>query len=137
MPTETFTTDTSWTVPSGVTEVEITAYGAAGADGDDNNGFSGGNGASGRSVTGTLSVSEGDTLYFRKLYGGGPGDNTSADNPRYGGAGGNGFGVRYNGFGTSNVVLASAGDGGSVIVRVTNGSGSYQNASIGGQFQIV
>ena len=63
MATETFYSDDTWTVPSGVQEVTFTA---AGGDGGDYNGnFSNESaGGDGHEVTGTISVNPGDTFYI-------------------------------------------------------------------------
>ncbi|WP_277540235.1 fibronectin type III domain-containing protein [Haloarcula laminariae] len=98
----------TWTVPSEVTEVTITAKGAAGARAGGNGGNPGGKGGS---ITGTYSVSAGDTLY---LYVGGEGKG-SDDIGSDGGWPNGGDGASGDG----------AGGGGETSVRTTSRRSDY------------
>lgn len=111
----------TFVVPSCVTEVTITAYGASGSDGlASSSGSPGGTGAQGATVTGTYSVSPGATL---NIYVGGTGSGSvggfngggaggaSGSGPG-GGAGGGASDVRLNGVSLSDRVIVAGGGGG-------------------------
>jgi hypothetical protein len=116
--TQTFTYTGSaqtFTVPSCVSQLTITAYGASGADGQGSStGSSGGMGASGAVVTGTFAVTSGTVM---NIYVGGAGSLTSGGF-NGGGAGGNdGAGgggasdVRVNGIALTDRILVAGGGG--------------------------
>lgn len=88
----------SWTVPSGVTSITITAYAGGGAGGGPATDSSGGSGAA---VISTMTVQPGDvvTVYV------GAGGATGTE-------GGGGGGLTYLGDGASNFVIAGGGGGG-------------------------
>lgn len=129
MPTETYTSDGQFTVPTGVNEVDVTLYGSDGEDGSgDVNTTSGGDG---RQVAGTLSVNDGDTLYVRFFEGGSGTSFEYLDGITYktasSGSGGTGAVIRRNGTALSDTVAAAAGGGGGVAVDIEN-----NNVSRGG-----
>jgi hypothetical protein len=93
----------TWTVPNGVTSIQIVATGGGGGASFPGTG-DGGNGGNGGIVTGTLAVTPGDTL---SLYVGGGGAGTNQG----GGAGGGGGSTNVNA-GTSNQIIAGGGGGG-------------------------
>lgn len=99
--TATFTAgaDQPFTVPAGVTQLSVTATGAKGQDGP----FSGGAGGSGSTVSGTINVTPGSTLYVNVDTGGGSGG---------GGVGGG------TGGGSSDVRTCSSADAGCVLTGV-------------------
>lgn len=119
MPSETYTTDTDWTVPANITRVQIEVSGQEGETSyynPDNDPGKGGR------VVGELPVSGGDTLYLRFPNDGGP------DSTQFGaGAGGNSADVRYGGTGVSDRVAVAAGGGGE-----GQKSGGRRNESGGG-----
>lgn len=145
--------DQTWTVPAGVTSVEISLIGAGGAGGNGAAGstsFGGGGGV----VTGTLTVVPGDTLTF--IVGqGGINDNVSQPldrNYRYGGgasgAGNTGFTHTWGSGGgrtavrsshslygtTGDVLTAGAGGGGGFnVTRAEGGAGGGTSGSAGGR----
>jgi len=110
----------TFTVPSGVTSIEIKAYGAAGGSYPGN----GNDGGLGGYAIGTLSVTAGNTLY---IYVGGEGVYSSSQNnsgtsggwngggrggAKYGSSGGGASDVRSGGTALSNrVIVAGAGGG--------------------------
>jgi hypothetical protein len=102
----------TWTVPAGVTSIQVVAIGGGGAGGDGNS--TGGNGAE---VTSTLAVQPGDVL---AIYVGGGGTVT--------GEGGGGGGLTYVGDGASNFVIAGGGGGGAGGPCCTGGNGGNGGA---------
>ena len=102
-----------WTVPAGVTTIQVVATGGGGGGGA---GSPGGNGGV---VTATLNVSPGATL---QLYVGGGG----AVGTNFGGAGGGSSNVNA---GTANQIIAGGGGGGGVG---TGGNGNGGNGGNGG-----
>lgn len=101
MATETFTGDGSWTVPSYVSQITVTAEGE-------------GTGGNGGRVVGTLSVTSGETLYIRRTAGGPGGESTTGfDRPEaYGQDGGDAIDIRRGGSAEGNIVALAAGGGG-------------------------
>ncbi|MGA9147562.1 MAG: BspA family leucine-rich repeat surface protein, partial [Candidatus Nanopelagicales bacterium] len=90
-PSQTFSEDGTYTVPSGVTSVSVTVAGAGGGNYVANTGNA--TGGSGASVSGTLSVTPGDTLTIQTggLGGNNTGNAGGAGGTRGGGAGANGL----------------------------------------------
>lgn len=125
--------DQTWTVPAGVTSIEISLIGAGGAGGNGATGstaFGGGGGV----VTGTLTVVPGDTLTL--IVGqGGINDNVSQPldrNYRYGGgasgAGNTGFTNTWGSGGGRTAVRSSDplyGTSGDVLTAGAGGGGGY------------
>ncbi len=107
----------TWTVPAGVTSINIEAYGGAGASGSAGaNSATGGVGGKGSKTTGTLAVTPGQVL---NIYvggaasgstggynGGAPGGNAAA------GGGGGATDIRISGTTPSDRVLVAGGGGG-------------------------
>jgi len=131
----------TFTVPAGVTSIQIDARGGAGADGYSD--YSGGSGGNGGRVQSTMNVTPGEILYIyvggvgngspvcqycvgaQAAYnGGGTGDgyNLQAGNYPAGGGGG-GTDIRINGQALTNRVLVAGGGG---------GSGAYNYGGAGG-----
>lgn len=128
-------TDQTWTVPEGVTSIEVSLVGAGGGGGQAATGstaFGGGGGA----VTGTLTVVPGDTLTFIVGQGG---INDNVDEPgsrnyRYGG-GGSGAGVGGTwpftwGSGGGRTAIRSSntlyGTTGDILTAGAGGGGGYK-----------
>jgi hypothetical protein len=88
----------SWTVPSGVTSITVTAYAGGGAGGGPATDSSGGSGAE---VISTMTVQPGDSVTVYVGAGGATGTE-----------GGGGGGLTYVGDGASNFVIAGGGGGG-------------------------
>ncbi len=116
----------NFTVPSGVTSVNVKIWGAGGAGSD-------GSGGSGAFLKGTLAVTAGQTLTF-VVGGGGSYSNTTVSAGGYGGGGASGGAYGGSGGGYSGIfssatlsqanVLALAGGGG--------GGGYYGDSTYGG-----
>lgn len=104
MPSETFTSDTDWTVPADITRVQIEVSGEKGPAPEFDSSTDGGNG--GR-VVGELDVSPGDTLYLRF-----PTDGGSAPPTEFEARGGHSADVRYGGTTLNDRVAVAAGGGG-------------------------
>lgn len=85
-----FTADDTFTIPSGVTRLEVTVTGAGGGGGGGNNAAGGGGGGSGLVVTTVVTVTPGESLTADVgaggLFGGGGGGGNSSD-----GTGGSGI----------------------------------------------
>jgi hypothetical protein len=114
-PSQTFGEDGTYTVPSGVTAVSVTVAGAGGGNYVANTGNA--TGGSGASVSGTLSVTPGDTLTIQT---GGLGGNNSGNT---GGAGGTrGGGAGANGLWTLQGAQAGGSAGGGGYSRILSGS---------------
>jgi hypothetical protein len=92
----------NWTVPNGVTSIQIVATGGGGGASYPGTGF-GGNGGNGGVVTATLAVTPGAVLSF---YVGGGGAGTTIQ------AGGGGGGSTNVNAGTANQIIAGGGGGG-------------------------
>jgi hypothetical protein len=114
--------ETSFTVPAGVTSLDVIAIGAPGADGTAGDGFGGtpGTGGRGARVTTTLDVTPGQTLYIEVGAAGAVGPEDCISGKRDGGPGGaNGGGAggpgRCFGYG-------GGGGGGASDVRTTPAS---------------
>jgi hypothetical protein len=101
----------TWTVPAGVTSIQIVATGGGGGGGGTGGGYIGNLGGNGGVVTATVTVSPGDTLNL--FVGGGGGAGGNGDGGTYGGGAGGGgsTNVNVNG-GTSSQVIAGGGGGG-------------------------
>jgi len=108
----------TWTVPEGVTSIQVVVSGGGGGGGGLGGGPIGGAGGAGAVVTSTLTVTPGDTLDF--VVGGGGGGGTDGS-PAYGSGGGGGGASSINA-GTTNQVISGGGGGG----------GSTNNATAGG-----
>jgi hypothetical protein len=117
----------TWTVPAGVTSIQVVATGAGGAGGTASaNSGSGGNGGAGDVVTVTLTVNSGDTISY--YVGGGAPVNVYTGytgTPHSGGAGGGGGGSTNVIDGTNAATLIIAGGGG-------GGGGGGDAGSTGG-----
>ena len=114
----------TWTVPQGVTSIEIDAYGGKGGS-DDANWAVGGKG--GR-VQATMSVTPGQVL---NIYVGGKGDNYG--NGGYNGGGGRAVSPAYrSGGGGGATDIRIGGSALSDRVLVAGGGGGYQNRGVGG-----
>lgn len=109
----------TWTVPEGVTSIQIVATGAGGGGGGISGSSPGEPGGAGGIVTSTLSVTTGEILTIVVGGGGGPGGSTNAFGPSGGGAGSTNV--------TSSSVLIIAGGGGG-----GGGAGWAGNATAGG-----
>lgn len=136
MPTETFTSDGSVDIPTGVSEVEVLVRGSAGGSGSGSTEF--GNpiptqpGGSGYKIEGVLPVSGGDTLYVR-FGGGGYGGSYSytgglGTRSADGGNGGAAADIRVNGTALSDRAVVAAGGGGGAAAI----DGSEVNLGAGG-----
>lgn len=115
--------DTTWTVPEGVTSIEVKAWGAGGGGGAGADPGEGGEGGGGAFASGTLSVTPGQILKLR-VGGGGVGSTESASGINSAGGGGGGG---YSGILNNNdaaYLLAAGGGGG--------GGGDNSNAQEGG-----
>ncbi|WP_162845944.1 glycine-rich protein [Seongchinamella sediminis] len=111
----------TWVVPAGVTEVSLEAWGAEGGGAYDCSDVNENDGGLGGYATGTLAVTEGQTL---EIYVGGfPGDpgpvsgqpggfNGGGDGGRYGAGGGGASDVRVGGSTLADRVLVAGGGGG-------------------------
>ena len=118
--TQTFTANGTFTVPCGVTSIEVDCWGGGGAGGaaDLNNGKGAGGGAGGAHATKTFAVVAGQT-YTITVGAGGIGNNS--------GAGGNGGNTTLTGVG--GTVVAEGGTGGAeanngAVAGGTSGTGS-------------
>ena len=154
--TQTFTntSEASFTVPSGVTSINVELWGAGGGGGGSGGNSGGaGNGGQGAYVAGSLTVSPGDTFAYRvggggdrgrlgttipnaSNTGGGRGGQGQDNNNGASGATGGGFSyIKLNG---TYVVVAAGGGGGGGFDQNTNasaatngGNGGYANGSGG------
>ncbi len=113
---------TTWTVPSGVTEITVKAWGAGGGGGGAGSSGNGGSGGGGGYAQSTLSVTPGETLNI--YVGGGGGGGTVYGTTTAAGAGGGGGGRSEIERGTTPLVVAGAGAGG--------GGGDNSSATAGG-----
>lgn len=131
MVTESFTSDTDWTVPPGVDTVDITCHGANGQDGVE--GSSTASGGAGGKAIGTLSVAPGQMLYIR-FHAGGKGIRDSEGGAPYveGGDGGRGAAVHVGGTTQSDVVIMAGGGGGGGAAASSCGGANAQDAGNGG-----
>jgi hypothetical protein len=101
----------TWTVPAGVTSVQIVATGGGGGGGGTGGGFIGNLGGNGGVVTAMVTVSPGDTLNLFVGAGGGAGGNGTGGAYGGGAGGGGSTNVNVNGA-TSTQVIAGGGGGG-------------------------
>lgn len=103
MPTESFTSDTDWTVPNNVHAVTVDLHGGRGGNG----------GADGGRVTGDLAVTPGETVHVRFPSDGGTGggDGGAAD-AEPGGDGGDSVDIRRGGTSLGDRLAVAAGGGG-------------------------
>jgi hypothetical protein len=123
----------SWTVPAGVTYVQIIAKGAGGGGGGGGAQLSGGSGGSGAFGFLGLSVTPGQTFSWN--FGGGgmggyPCGNGNTPNNGGGGCyGGPGWPTRvyYSGYGGRQIMAAGGGGGGGRNINGTPGSGSVDS----------
>jgi hypothetical protein len=122
----------TWTVPDGVTEVLVKAWGAGGAGGT----YGGDGGGSGGYATATLSVTPGQELII--AVGGGGLHGTSNGTGGLGGWPGGGYGTRGDasgggGGGYSGVFLSSLDQANALIIAGAGGGGTgYQVGGAGG-----
>ena len=98
-----------WTVPVGVTSINVTLRGAQGGRGANDGIGTGASGGSGGVVTGTLAVTPGETL---TLYLGGAGTDGSRSSGAGGGVGGSGSGGVYGGGRGGNAGSSGSSGGG-------------------------
>jgi RHS repeat-associated protein/uncharacterized repeat protein (TIGR01451 family) len=105
--TQTFSSNTTWTVPAGVTSITVTALGAAGGHGgSDDEGDSGGDGGPGGLAEGIVAVTPGTSLTITI-------GRTGADGADgYGGGGGSGGSSGVFSGSTALVVAGGGGGGG-------------------------
>ena len=125
----------TWTVPAGVTSIQVVATGGGGAGGGGStNGGTAGNGGNGAVVTATLTVTPGDTINY---FVGGGGTGTTYTNVSGSGGGGGGGGGSTNvidGSDTSTQIIAGAGGGGGGAgnVGAPGGGGGTAGTGING-----
>ena len=122
-PTTTFDTPGihTFTVPDGVTKLDLTALGGGGGGGGGND-YGGASGASGSLIAGTLSVTPGDIITVDVGGGGGYGYEASSSSG-IGGAGGSST-LGYNGGngGSETWISTTGGGGGAATVVKQNGT---------------
>jgi hypothetical protein len=122
----------TWTVPAGVTSIQVVATGGGGGGaGGSANGGIGGNGGEGAVVTATLTVTPGDTINY--YVGGGGSGTTYTDISGSGGGGGGGGGSTnvIDGTDTSTQIIAGAGGGGGGAGNVGAPGGGGGSAGTG------
>lgn len=130
MPTyDTANSQSTYTVPDGVTTIKVEVWGAGGGDGGDDQGGTGTNkpGGNGGYVSGTLPVSPGQT--FTVYVGDSGGDGTDTGNPPPGGSGGaspwfNGGAGGDGVYAQYNVNSGSGGGGGGATALVRDSDGA-------------
>jgi Putative Ig domain/Domain of unknown function DUF11 len=110
----------TFTVPSNVTSLTVTAVGGAGGNGASNGAHAGGTGGTGAKVTKTLTVVPGSTLAIV-----------------VGGAGGNGSGTTGGTGGTANGAGTGAGGDGGGTGFAGGGGGASSTVTISGVAQVV
>jgi hypothetical protein len=124
----------TWTVPAGVTSIQVVATGGGGGGGGGSaNGGIGGNGGAGAVVTATLTVTPGDTINY---YVGGGGSGTtytvfSGSGSGGGGGGGGGSTNVIDGTDASTQIIAGAGGGGGGAGNVGAPGGGGGSAGTG------
>jgi len=137
--TQTYTSSTTWVVPSGVTSIEVSGVGGAGGGGgggaklytsNKGGGSGGGGGASEYIASRSLSVVSGETLTFTIGAGGtaGSGGTTSPSAPTAGGGGGN---TTISGSISGTIFTSNGGSGGTAGANSTasaNGAGGSGGA---------
>ncbi len=117
----------SWTVPTGVTSVQVVAIGGGGGGGAGETGFTGATGGHGGKVTATFAVAGGRTLSMFVGGGGGGGE--------FGGLGGRGGGSSNVDDSFGHVIVAGGGGGGAGSGTAaegsvfTGGSGGHGNGT--------
>lgn len=124
----------SWTVPSGVTSLQIVATGAGGGGSGLSGTIPGQPGGAGATVTSILSVSPNQTLNIVVGGGGGSGTNGPGDSSGYiCGSGAGGGGASTVDAGDSDQIIAGGGGGGGACNQGTRGgNGSNANTGAGG-----
>ncbi|MFA1612060.1 fibronectin type III domain-containing protein [Halobellus rubicundus] len=129
MTTETFTSDTDWTIPDSVDTVQIVCRGGAGGDGSTSGGYSTSSaaGGDGGTVTAELDVTSYSTLYIR--IGGGGGGPSINFGDAAGGNGGNYASVRAGGTAFTDTKLLAGGGGGGGAAWVSDGDWSPETGS--------
>lgn len=146
---QTFTSNGTFTVPAGITEVKVEINGAAGGDGGGDSAFGTSDGGLGTNVTGTLSVTPGEVLTIRLGSMGesggsrhNPGSGGSASRGSggdggtgslTGGAGGGGGGASGIWSGDDWLVIAGGGGGGGGAPTLATGGYGGSNGGNGGQ----
>ena len=111
---------TNWTVPPGITQITVDAYGAQGGNDMCSNGYN--YGGLGARMSGTFSVTPGQTI---QILAGGQGGNAALACSRGGGGGGGTFVYNSN---TSTLMIAAGGGGGAG--QAGYGSATTANANI-------
>lgn len=107
----TYSAQTTYTVPSGVTSITATLVGGAGGKGGNDGGNTGGNAGSVGSLTSSFSVTPGQSVYLAPGGGGSAGTNSASS--AAGGAGGtNAFSIAGGGTGGIGGPTGSSGGGG-------------------------
>jgi hypothetical protein len=118
----------TWTVPDGVTSIQVVVTGGGGGGGGPGGGYTGGSGGDGAVVTGTLTVVPGDNLNL--VVGGGGGTGTDGT-PSYG-SGGGGGGASFVNAGTANQLISGGGGGGGSTNNATSGGSAGGTGGAGG-----
>ncbi len=116
-----FTSDDSFVVPEGITEIEVQLEGGGGEDGAGFLGHPGGSGGDGALVTATIAVSPGEILGISFVAGGAGGTNAGDTLAGAGGAGGETAAIDRGG---SYLVWAGGGGGGGGAYDRDAGDGS-------------
>jgi hypothetical protein len=130
--------DQSFTVPTGVTRLQLTVDGAAGGNGEYQAGAgSAGSGGAGTRITGTMTVTPGEVLTMHVGIGGS--DATSPGllcfankDPSAGGAGGGAGTYRGGNGGVGSMCPGGGGGGGGEATLVSDGAGVFAIAGGGG-----
>lgn len=146
---QTFTSNGTFTVPAGVTELSIEINGAGGGDGGGDSAYGNASGGMGTNITGMLSVTPGEVLTIRLgspgTHGGSrhnPGSGGSAylgagggggTGSLTGGAGGGGGGASGIWSGSDRLALAGGGGGGGGAPLLATGGYGGSNGGNGGQ----
>jgi len=133
----------SFTVPAGITSLQIVATGAGGGGGGLSGTYAGSAGGAGAVVTGSLSVTAGQVLTLFVGGGGGNGTNGPGDSNGYTcGTGGGGGGSSNVDAGNADQIIAGGGGGGGACngtaggdgggTAGAGGNGASQYSSLGG-----
>jgi len=126
----------TFTVPTGVTSLTVTAHGAQGGDG----GGLSGNGGQGGTITATVSVTSGEALYI--YVGGAGGTSTSgvaaggfngggASGGAHAGGGGGASDIRQGGAALSNRIVVAGAGGGASAIPANGGNGGGTTGAAG------
>lgn len=126
-PADPIGTPITWTVPAGVTSLNVVATGAGGGGGGA--GIGGDAGGAGAVTTSTLSVVPGNTITV--IVGGGGGGGGDLSEPRGGGGGGGSSSINAD---TPNQIIAGGGGGGANSTNTKGGNaGGVDGAGSDGQ----